>query len=223
MASSEHFIRVRRTARYRRVGPIEARRHLFVLHGYGQRAEDFIRPFEGVRDEGTCVVAPEALSRFYTDGMESHQSVGASWMTREARDHEIADHVAYLDALADELAGSAEAFADEAGARPERWVLGFSQGAATASRWACLGAASVDRLILWAGDLAHDLDLNEHAGRLRELRPVLVAGTQDEYVSTSRRETAAERLRTHDVPVEVVTFDAGHRLHTATLKEVLES
>jgi predicted esterase len=223
VASSEHFLRVRRTARYRLAGPIEAGRHLFVLHGYGQRAEDFIRPFEDVCGDDTCVIAPEALSRFYTDGMESHQSVGASWMTRAAREHEIADYVAYLDALADELAVSAEAFADEAGARPERWVLGFSQGAATASRWACLGAAGVDRLILWAGDLAHDLDLADHAERLRQLRPVLVAGTQDEYISASRREAAADRLHAHDVPVEVVTFDAGHRLHTATLREMLES
>ncbi|NIP78275.1 MAG: phospholipase, partial [Gemmatimonadetes bacterium] len=80
----------------------------FVLHGYGQLAERFVRRFDalpGVRDGMRAVVAPEALSRFYVEeevtgphGPESR--VGATWMTRADREHEIRDYVEYLDRVA---------------------------------------------------------------------------------------------------------------------------
>jgi dienelactone hydrolase len=80
------------------------------------------------------VVAPEALSRFYVDRGEpaagTPARVGATWMTREDREAEIADYVRYLDRALDAAAGRPGA------AAPALGVLGFSQGAATACRWA---------------------------------------------------------------------------------------
>ena len=144
MELREDTLRVRRTARYYTAGPPpgEARAAWVVLHGYGQRADDFAAQFAAVVEAGSCVVAPEALSRFYPEGTRGR--VGASWMTRAHREAEIADYLAYLDALVERLFGK----------RPlPLHVLGFSQGAATAARWAArrLGRDdSVQSLTLWA-------------------------------------------------------------------------
>ncbi len=87
--------------------------------------------------DDTLVVAPEAMNRFYlvtpTSAPARDRPVGATWMTREDRDSEIADYVEYLDALFDEVASDAA----NGGARVN--VIGFSQGAATATRWVAHG------------------------------------------------------------------------------------
>ena len=106
-------LRVARTARYymlggRGEGVAEA---WFALHGYRQAARRFARRFEVLDAPERIVVVPEALSRFYVDPSPGRHGpehrVGASWMTREDRDNEIADYVAYLDALAAEVAATA--------------------------------------------------------------------------------------------------------------------
>ena len=208
-------LQVSRTARVATLGTPAAAPSWWVgLHGYGQLAVDFIEPFAPLVTPDRCVVAPEGLSRFYVDGMETHEQVGASWMTREAREAEIDDYVCALDATIRHLSG--DDFPSSL------CVLGFSQGAATASRWALLGDTAVDRLVLWGGVPAHDLDLATHAATLRTLDLTLVVGTEDPYVTTERREAAERRLRTHDIPVTIRTFDGGHRLDEPTLRDLAE-
>ena len=46
------------------------------------------------------LIAPEGLSRFYH---EDHESIGASWMTREERLEEIKDYLMYLDLVHDRV------------------------------------------------------------------------------------------------------------------------
>ena len=106
------------------------------------------------------------------------------------------------------------------GTAPSIRVLGFSQGAATASRWALLGDTAVDRLVLWGGAPAHDLDLSAHAERLRALDLTLVTGTDDPYVTEERRAAVRRRLDRHDIPVTERTFEGGHRLDDAVLGEI---
>ena len=103
MAISEHHIETTRTARYYSLGSTEGsvKELWFVLHGYGQRAEEFIKNFLPIVHEDILIIAPEALSRFYTRGFAG--DVGASWMTREDRMHEIGDHIRYLDNLFTEV------------------------------------------------------------------------------------------------------------------------
>jgi predicted esterase len=80
----------------------------------------------------------------------------------------------------------------------------------------------VDRLVLWGGVPAHDLDLADHATLLRDLDLTLVVGTEDPYVTAERREAVRERLQAHDIPVTLRTFDGGHRLDKATLRSLAE-
>ncbi len=213
--ATAHHLTVRRTARYYTLGnPDTATEHWFVLHGYGQLAEYFVRPFAAIAGRDRVVIAPEALSRFYVDGMREHERVGASWMTKADRACEIRDYVAYLDALAGRIGPAA------AEPAPKTCVLGFSQGAATASRWALLGDTAVDRLVLWGGSLAHDLDLDAHRARLARLDLTLVVGTGDEYISEARVAEEEARLDAHGIPYRTVRFEGGHRIDPNVLHRV---
>lgn len=215
----EHQIRVPRTARYYVTGePGPTTREVwFVCHGYGQLARLFLRHFEPLAGDERVVVAPEALNRFYIEdpeGGHANARVGATWMTREDRLAEIADYVAYLDAVHDEALASAPT----SGARIV--VLGFSQGVATACRWAVQGRVRAHQLVLWAERLPHDLDVVAHADRLRQLDLTLVLGLEDRWVS---RDAIAEQegiLAAQGIPLQVITFQGGHRLDAETLRAV---
>jgi predicted esterase len=215
--ATHHTIAVQRTARYSVLGNPSAAHHLFALHGYGQRAQDFIRPFAAIAQGELCIIAPEALSRFYTDDLGEHSEVGASWMTKEARGAEIDDYVAYLDDLAATVADSARSTEDHS---PTRTVLGFSQGAATATRWALLGTTPVERLILWAGSPAHDLDYEAHADTLRAMSPTFVVGDDDPWITEERRKQVTRMLADQDIPVEMHTFSGGHQLSRDVLRDL---
>src|SRR2546429_8618236 len=164
----EHHIGVTRSARYFTLG--DSSRGVgevwFACHGYGQLAARFLEKLGVLGDGRRYLVAPEGLSRFYLSESSTERRVGASWMTREDRLAEIDDYVRYLDAVHDDVFG----FVD----RPQVIVhaLGFSQGAATASRWTAMGRARVDRLTLWGGEFPPDLDLTLEtvADRLRAAR-----------------------------------------------------
>jgi hypothetical protein len=94
----EHHLAVPRTARYFTLGdPARAKHIWFALHGYGQLAVNFIGYLATLDNGSRLIVAPEALSRFYLD--QGKGPPGASWMTKEDREHEIADYVRSLDQL----------------------------------------------------------------------------------------------------------------------------
>ena len=105
----ERHIRVARAARYYTLG--SAGRHLrevwLVCHGYRQLARRFLPRFAGLDDGTRMIVAPEGLSRFYLrDSASRHGEevpVGATWMTREDRENEITDYVAFLNGVMDEV------------------------------------------------------------------------------------------------------------------------
>ena len=206
----EHHIGVRRTARYCTLDPDgEPREVWFVLHGYGQLAPYFIRHFDAIQNGRRLIVAPEALSRYYLPG---HKHVGASWMTREDRLTEVDDYLAYLDAL------HAQIFERVDRSQVTVHVLGFSQGGATASRWVALGRVNADRLILWTSELASDLDLTAHAESLRRRTLTLVVGTDDEFVTPTRRADMEVRLAEHDIPYRLHSFTGTHEMDGETLK-----
>jgi len=123
-----HHVSVQRTARYYTLGKLtgKTRRIWFVLHGYGQLAQYFIRRFDVVADDETLIIAPEGLSRLYID--TEFGKVGASWLTREDRDQEVNDYVAYLDQVLASVLG------DRSLVGLDITLMGFSQGASTVCR-----------------------------------------------------------------------------------------
>lgn len=212
-APEVHSVQVARTARYATLGnPDAADSWWVVLHGYGQLAADFIQNFEPLASDERCIIAPEGLSRFYTDGMSDHQQVGASWMTREAREDEIREYVAALDTIVQDAASQSPQSIS---------ALGFSQGTATASRWAVLGTTLLEHMVLWGGLPAHDIDLETYGDRLRQMTVSLVVGNEDSHIQPNRRESTLRRLRTHNIPVSLRTYDGGHRIPSDALETVI--
>ena len=215
--SREHHLPVTRTARYFTLGPVEgAPKQLWIAcHGYGQSAARFLRHFAPIDDGTRLIVAPEGLSRFYLEetngGTHAEAKIGASWMTREDRLSEIDDYIGYLDALVAQLGQDYEL----AGARVI--ALGFSQGVATVCRWVERGRSRVDEVVLWAGALPPDLDLERPAHPLRTLRPVVVVGESDQYALPAAVAEHEARLTERGISYELLRFSGGHRLDYDTL------
>lgn len=205
----EHQLEVTRTARFCQLGSFSSatKEIWMVCHGYGQLASYFLEHFSPIDSAGRVVVAPEGLSRFYLQGFSGR--VGASWMTREDRLNEIQDYIRYLDAVWECVAGGHEARS------LETVVLGFSQGTATAARWAARGVRS-DRLILWAGGLPPDLTESDLT-RLREIEIVLVVGNADPLANEASLSEQKAYFEQHDLRFRLVKFDGGHELHAKTL------
>ena len=204
-----HHLRVERTARYFTLGNAVAPRAIwFVLHGYGQLAGEFIRYFADLADDDALIVAPEALNRFYLVSPEKtparDRPVGATWMTREDRASEIADYVEYLDALFEEVAATHAT----SGARIN--VIGFSQGAATATRWLTHGRASIHRLILWGGLMPPETDLSREQETLRGASLTFVVGDRDHYVTDELLAAERARLGGAGLAFDEIRFDGGH-------------
>jgi predicted esterase len=218
-----HTIHVRRTARYYTIGPTHGfpRELWVVVHGYGQLARRFIESFASLDDGTRLVMAPEALSRFYLDPLadrrgQAEPRVGATWMTREDREAEIADYVAYLEQL------TWETRRHLAGAGPRIVVLGFSQGTATVCRWLASSELRADELVLWAGGIPPELEVAAWSTRLHGASLTLVAGEADEMVPASAVVAEGERLSAAGVAFTLLRHAGGHRIESEALVRLAE-
>lgn len=187
-----------------------------VLHGYAQLAANFVSGLD-VLDDGTrLLVAPEALSRFYdaTGTRRSHAEapVGASWMTREDRASEIEDQAEWLDRV---LA----AYRPRVAPGAPLVVLGFSQGAAAASRWIGRRDVAVSHLICWGASIAPELPLDRESV-LGRTRCTIVIGERDQFIDADQVRAERARLDGAGFRYAFESFAGGHRLDDATLRRV---
>jgi predicted esterase len=216
----EHHIAIPRTARYYTLGePGPGVAEVwFALHGYGQLAGRFVRDLAPLDDGSRVIVAPEALSRFYLDDVGGRPAperrVGASWMTREDRLAEIDDQVRYLDAVHAEVLDGIDR------SRVRVCIFGYSQGAPAAARWLARGTVRPARLILWGGEIPPDLDLSVERERFTRLDLTLVAGARDQFITTKVLDREKQRLDAHAIPFHLVTFEGGHEIDEAVLRQV---
>lgn len=220
MSPTERHVKVPRTARYYVLGePGNHVREIWIAcHGYGQLAAPFARALEPLDDGTRIVVAPEALSRYYLDDPAKRHGpdspVGATWMTREDREREIADYVEYLDIVTETVQG-------EVGAGDRSIVaLGFSQGVATVCRWAAFGRTKVNRLILWGGTLPQDLPTDRGNDLFRGAALVLVAGRKDGIVPVTAVRGEREALAKRGLRADLIEHDGGHSLSSDALQRL---
>lgn len=195
---------VQKTARYFVLGVSSAKINsvLFVLHGYSQLAEDFIKYFKSIKNESMLIIAPEALNKFYIKGFSG--KIGAAWMTKEDRENEIKDYVNYLDSVYEEVNNL------EFLSKIKITVLGFSQGAATACRWISKGKSKIDRLILWGGGIPPDIDFEISKELFNSVDLTIVIGDKDEFISADQVEKEVQRLKSNNIKHSLIVFEGKH-------------
>ena len=200
-------------SRHARVGmvgnPDTAKEVWLILHGYGMLARGIVHWFRDAERDDRVLIAPEALSRFYTELSGGKRAVGASWVTREDLDNELADHFYYVDRVLAE-------FAPEA-ARLD--VHGFSQGVSVGARWAVRSTRPVARLVCWAGTLPPEIAADDLKRRLGAEPLHLVVGDRDSRVPPDRVRADAERLRAAGLDVKLHEFAGGHWVDEGVLRE----
>lgn len=211
MQIKENHIIVNRTARYYTFGQLnEQTKHvLFVVHGYRQMAENFLKDFEPIVSNNIFIIAPEAMNRFYTNDQTG--KVGATWMTKADRLNEIKDYINYLDDLYENFELSKF--------NGTITVLGFSQGASTITRWINTTQNHIDNVIVYAGEVAPELlPLHTNSG-LKRTKNYYICGTNDEFFTPELRNKVAHLYT--ELNFTEIEFDGGHVLNTAVLKTLL--
>jgi len=198
-----------KTFRYEIVEPsLKPTRILFVLHGYGQLAKYFIRKFTEVSDD-FLIVAPEGMHRFYLNG--SSGRVGASWMTKEARELDIEDNYNWLEELAITLR-------NEYGI-DDYYVLGFSQGGATAARWYNKSSIGFKALILWA--CVYPPDLKPTMFTSAKQNNWFVIGDEDEFYNGESKNELVSFYKSMDF--STLIYSGKHDIQIQTLKKIFNS
>jgi predicted esterase len=171
---------------------------MFGFHGYGEGAEAQLDRMRAVPGAGRWrLVAIQGLHRFY---QRRDNQVVASWMTRQDRELAIADNLAYVGAVMNEVAR-------EFPAAPRLVLAGFSQGVAMTFRAAAAAPQRVDGVIAVGGDIPPELD----AAALARVGAALVCrGERDDWYTAEKFDNDLRRLREAGAAVRPFVFGGGH-------------
>lgn len=207
---NEHAITVQRTARYFTLGTLHKNTQevWIVLHGFAQLAAGFLKYFEPFWSEEKYIVAPEALNRFYTKGYSGR--VAATWMTKEAREHDIQDYIFYLDKLVEEL--------NIDRSKTKIITLGFSQGVATLTRWLHHSKFSPDALVLYAGEIALELRTKPLPSFLHRQPCFFIYGSKDPLLPAFAPDTLKSIFE--GIDLNILQFDGVHEINCEVLQQV---
>jgi len=213
MEFQTHRLSVQRTARVVQLGSVsDASEHWLIFHGYGQLSAYFLKHFEDLRS-GRCFWAPEALNRFYLEGLSGR--VGAGWMTKEARLDDISDNMFYIDTVINQIIRPQMTYGKKL------HILAFSQGVATACRWIEIRRPLLDKLILWAGMLPQDISTDGLKEILKQHRTTVVYGKNDPYLSDENLKSVSEFMIREAPEVEIRSYDGGHHFDKTLLSELI--
>lgn len=203
-------ITVERSMRYSlRTAVEETETLVYVLHGYGQLSRYFLRKLEAVLPGSVTFVAPEGMHRFYLQGNSGR--VGASWMTKEARESDIAENTLALDRLHRQLLADFQ---------PKKiLVIGFSQGGATATRWIANGHIRPDGFVSWASVFPPDIASIADEKLAADMKKWFVLGTEDPYFDVNSAETACKEYR--EKQFEVLRFNGQHDLNESLIEQLI--
>lgn len=200
---------VRKTASVYYYGKLQAKKHIYVLHGYKQLARFFMRHFQNLLNEDTCVIAPEGLHRFYTEG--NHGRVGASWMTKEQRHSDIEDYIGYLNDLSAEISMYKDVI-----------LIGFSQGVATAFRWMMASNISFSKVLMCSGMVPEDVSIQLKKGQGKS-KFYYLSGNEDPFKDDAMVENHLKALRENGLEFEEVIFEGGHTIDPTSVLKILSS
>ncbi len=203
----EFTLKQEKTFRYEILnGSAQAKTVLYVLHGYGQLVKFFIQKFKTL-DKDVLIVAPEGMHRFYLRGTSGR--VGASWMTKEAREIDIQDNLNYLNKI-DYLISSEFPIVN-------RHLLGFSQGGATALRWKMDQTVQFNSTIIWGSDFPREQEWP--IPFKREKKNYFLVGDEDEFFNDETRSQLTEYYLSLGFNIEI--YAGKHDIEIKTLQKLL--
>lgn len=184
-----------------------------ACHGQGQLAEYFIKKFEGLDSRQNFIIAPQGLSKYYLNGFTGR--VGASWMTKEDRETEIINQQQLLKAI----------WETEVGAVTNKKVIlfGFSQGVATISRFVAHSKIPFDKMVLWAGGFAHDVN-SEHFTHLSGNETVEYFTAEDDpfYQADMVEKQKGLVESAMGINPKVTFYEGGHKVIPELLLGIVE-
>jgi len=185
----------------------------FAMHGYGNLASDFADKFKDIVNENTIVIVPEALNKFYVKGF--YGKVGASWMTKNGRESEIKDYLGFLNNVYYQEVSKIF--------KPDLKInlFGFSQGTATASRWALQNRVKFDKLILWGGSLPGDVDYKKARITFTSTELTIVMGKSDEFITEEIISGELNILDENKISYLIKKYDGKHDIQNDILKELM--
>lgn len=205
----ENILRTEKSYRYYIEGNLDTAKHLIiVLHGYGQLAKFFIRKFNTLLNPETAIIAPEGMHRFYLKG--SSGRVGASWMTKEAREDDIKDNINFLNELLSSL--------DTKGKKLS--LIGFSQGGATAARWHQMGNFHFNNFVLWASVFPPDIKDINISSVFDNSKNYFVVGDKDEFLDNVKIDAIETDLKHKKLNFEFIKFEGDHNIFPEPLKKL---
>jgi predicted esterase len=203
-----HHISVTKTARYHTLGTLNelTEEVWFVIHGWAQLASEYLNSFSSLDNGKRFIIAPEALNRFYLK--IGKPDVVATWMTREDRENEIADYVAYLNTLYDSFLLN--------NYKAKIVVLGFSQGVATVSRWMYQNPRKLDSLVFYAGEPGNELQNHQSIASFSKTKNYFIYGTEDQFIN----ELNIQKYRDMLFNFEFISFEGKHEINAGVLSEI---
>lgn len=208
MEIREHKIKVERTGFFYQIGDIKTcKAHWFVCHGYGQLANNLIRRFDKLSENGHAVTSVESLNRFYWQGVTGQ--VVTTWMTKRYRLDEISDNNAYLSDIYDSL--------DPNG---KKILFGFSQGGTTMWRWIFEKQPEFDVFINYAGWMPEDIPLSKLKEYLADKTLIFTYGTNDEYLTEERIAAFMKVVDQSGLKIIIHKTDGEHKVDRQVLDDL---
>lgn len=207
---SSHWLTVGQQQRVDVLGDLSSKTSnvWIAMHGYGQLVEYFKRHFRELATEERAFVFPQGAHKFYLQGTEGR--VGASWMTKDAREKDILNQRLYLGAMMDWVVQRA----------PEArlHIVGFSQGVATAMRFIGYTHHRFETLLAWAGSWPPDLQ-ERSRDAIAQMKMSAWFGTQDPFVDPEKkRERIALYAEKFGLHPEVGSYEGAHTFDAEILK-----
>lgn len=180
-----------------------------IFHGYGQLVDNFHQHFSVLDPVYSKIVFPQGLSKFYLKGV--NKQIGASWMTAYDRETDIENYIQYLDQI---YAIEVDKYDLDVN------IIGFSQGAHTASRWIHSSKIPYQKFIAWGAGLANEID-KEIVHQSFHGDNYVVIGDQDRFVNDHSLEAMKLRYEAIGFNYTLISYEGTHDIYPEVLKSLL--
>lgn len=209
-------LEIKRTAHIAEIGnDISKSKEIWmIMHGYGQLANRIVRKFDKFDMDDVHAIAPEGLNKFYWhDGAREPVS---TWMTSHERLDEIADYLAYLDQVYEQMILP---HLDDANFN----ILGFSQGSATMWRWVMHRKPQLSKLVQWAGEFPPEPDYKNQLSYLNNIDMRMVYGDKDSFIKGKHKDKVLAHIATEGLDMKIQEYEGLHRIDRKVLGDIVNA